>query len=74
LTHVKHKETVISASPLLSAYWDHLEKALIESTEVVLLGYSGFDKHLNALLRARAPAVVKVVEWEGAGVQQERND
>jgi hypothetical protein len=73
LTHVKHKETVISASPLLTAYWDHLAKALAESEEVVLFGYSGCDRHLNALLRSRAPAAVRVVEWEGAGAQQERD-
>lgn len=72
-THVKHKEAVISASPLLTAYWDHLEKALMESVEVVLFGYSGSDKHLNALLRARTPPQVKVVEWDGAGNQHERS-
>lgn len=72
LTHVKHKETLISASPLLSAYWDYLTKALSESEEAVLFGYSGADRHLNLLLRSRAPAVATVVEWNGAGPLAER--
>jgi len=72
LTHVKHKETVIAASPLLSCYWEYLGKALAESVGVVLVGYSGCDRHLNALLRAQARAEIRVVEWEGAGDAQTR--
>lgn len=71
LTHVKHKETVISASKLLSSYWEHFSKALAESAGVVLIGYSGCDKHLNALLRSRAPDALRVVEWDGAGAGAE---
>jgi len=72
LTHVKHKPTVIAASPLLQSYWQHLEAALTESEEVILFGYSGLDTHLNELLERRAPAHIRVVEWEGAGEQSQR--
>ncbi len=72
LTHVRHKETVIAASSLLSSYWEHFSQALSESEAVVLVGYSGCDKHLNVLLRSRAPELVRVVEWKGAGSEQDR--
>lgn len=72
LTHVKHKPTVIAASPLLQTYWEYLEKALAESSEVLLFGYSGLDTHLNELLERRAPAAIRVIEWEGAGTSEER--
>ena len=72
LTHVKHKPTVIAASPLLQAYWEYLEKALIESSEVLLFGYSGLDAHLNELLERRSPEVIRVIEWDGAGSEEER--
>lgn len=72
LTHVKHKPTVIAASPLLQSYWQHLELALAESEEVILFGYSGLDTHLNELLERRAPESVRVVEWVGAGERGER--
>lgn len=74
LTHVKHKQTVISASPLLSYYWELLAKAFAESPCVVLVGYSGCDKHLNSLLRSRGPAAIRVVEWDGAGGEEDRSD
>ncbi|WP_242628744.1 hypothetical protein [Xanthomonas oryzae] len=48
LTHVKHKETVIAASRLLTCYWEHFAKALEESESAVLVGYSGCDRHLNS--------------------------
>ena len=72
LTHVKHKATVIAASPLLQSYWQYLESALEESEEVILFGYSGLDTHLNELLERRSPEKIQVVEWEGAGGQDER--
>ncbi|MCO7468691.1 hypothetical protein NJG16_01245 [Stenotrophomonas maltophilia] len=72
LTHVKHKPTVIAASALLQSYWEHLEKALAESCEVLLFGYSGLDVHLNELLERRAPDKIRVVEWEGAGTSEDR--
>lgn len=72
LTHVKHKPTVIAASPLLQSYWQRLESALAESGEVILFGYSGLDTHLNELLERRSPERIRVVEWQGSGEQAER--
>ncbi|TMO35965.1 hypothetical protein CWC26_16915 [Pseudoalteromonas sp. S4488] len=73
LTHVKHKPSVIAASSALSTYWDYLRFALSEATEVILFGYSGFDNHLNMLLRPYLNAkALRIVEWSGAGEQQER--
>lgn len=47
--------------------------ALSEATEVILFGYSGFDNHLNMLLRPYLNAkALRIVEWSGAGEQQER--
>lgn len=67
LTHVKHKKSVIAASRLLSAYWDYLQFAIQESTEVVLIGYSGLDTHLNELIKLHGRQKrIKVVEWSGS--------
>jgi hypothetical protein len=68
LTHVKHKKSVIAASPILSAYWEYLHFALNESEEVILVGYSGLDIHLNQLLKLQARTQrIRVVEWNGSG-------
>lgn len=75
LTHVKHKPSVITASHALSTYWDYLQFALSEAEEIILFGYSGFDRHLNMLLKPyliRIP--LRVVEWSGAGEQAEREN
>ncbi|WOE83122.1 hypothetical protein [Aeromonas veronii] len=73
LTHVKHKPSVIAASDVLSAYWDYLRFALSEVEEIILFGYSGFDNHLNSLLRPYLNVTtLRVVEWSGAGEQIER--
>lgn len=73
LTHVKHKPSVIAASHALSTYWEYLQFALSESDEVILFGYSGLDKHLNLLLRPYLNTKrIRVVEWSGAGQQDER--
>ncbi|MDF4456088.1 hypothetical protein P3437_15395 [Vibrio parahaemolyticus] len=74
LTHVKHKPSVIAASHVLSTYWDYLQFALSEAEEITLFGYSGLDKHLNLLLRPYLTAKpIRVVEWDGAGQQDERD-
>ncbi|GGY53777.1 hypothetical protein GCM10011297_28080 [Bacterioplanes sanyensis] len=74
LTHVKHKPSVIAASHVLSTYWDYLQFALSEADEIILFGYSGLDKHLNLLLRPYLTAKsIRVIEWDGAGQQDERN-
>lgn len=73
LTHVEHKPKVIASSVALSAYWNYLRFAISEVEEIVLFGYSGLDEHLNSLLRPYLKSVrVRVVEWEGAGGQRER--
>lgn len=72
LTHFKHKPAVIDRSVVLSAYWNKLAEALQESSEVVLVGLSGLDKHLNRMIRNAGCERVRVVEWEGAGTKAER--
>lgn len=68
LTHVKHKPAVISASELLAVYWSVLLEAFQEAEEIVLVGYSGLDIHLNRVIKTSAPEIpVRIVEWEGAG-------
>ena len=73
LTHVDHKPTVISASHLLVAYWQYLLQAFSESEEIILVGYSGADKHLNTLLlRSARDIPIRIVEWNEAGNEAER--
>lgn len=73
LTHVKHKPKVIAASEALSAYWNYLRFSISEVAEVILIGYSGLDVHLNSLLRPYLKNIrVRVIEWEGAGEQRDR--
>lgn len=72
LTHFKHKPTVISASELLSSYWQKLIEAISESEEILLVGYSGFDEHLNALLRSTQESSARVIEWAGSGELADR--
>lgn len=75
LTHVRHKPTIIGASTLLSAYWDYFERALAEAEEICVMGYSGFDSHLNLLLQRFAEEIpVRVIEWEGAAPDVNRLD
>ncbi|MFV9691652.1 MAG: hypothetical protein ACNY01_11900 [Desulfobacteria bacterium] len=73
LTHVKHKASVIGASPVLSIYWDYLGFSLSEAEEVVLFGYTGLDIHLNKMIKPYLKAKkVRVVEWSGAGSKTDR--
>lgn len=67
LTHVRHKTAIISASPLLTDYWRHFGKALKESEELILFGYSGYDEHLNSKVARLSNGIkLRVVEWSGA--------
>jgi len=67
LTHVRHKQSIIATSSLLTEYWKFLARALKESEEVVLVGYSGYDSHLNNFISRRADGLtIRVVEWSGA--------
>lgn len=72
LTHFHHKTSVISASDVLLSYWRKLVEAINESNEVILFGYSGKDEHLNSLLTSASGVPVRVVEWNGAGSEDER--
>lgn len=74
LTHVKRKPSVIVSSNVLSTYWSYLSFALSEAEEIILFGYSGMDVHLNLILKPYSTIKnIKVVEWSGAGNQDERS-
>jgi hypothetical protein len=77
LTNVKHKKNVITASPVLSAYWKMLRnRALKESNKITLFGYSGMDQHLNECVQYRVekdePCVVRIVERAEEGTDHDR--
>jgi len=73
LSHVRHKRTIIDASPVLSTYWKFFTLALRESSNIFIFGYSGLDKHLNELIANQASGKnIQVIEWSGAGKQNER--
>lgn len=73
LTHVKHKASVINSSDLLAAYWRHLSFCLAESKEIILIGYSGLDTHLNRLIKIYTnDKSVKIVEWSGVDTREKR--
>ncbi|HEX7325566.1 MAG TPA: SIR2 family protein [Rhodanobacteraceae bacterium] len=73
LTHFDHKIMVISSSKLLLAYWNLLSRALDESSQIILFGYSGADSHLNEIIKSISKKRVKVVEWDGSGDEQQRS-
>lgn len=75
LTNVAHKESVIAASPVLSAYWQRLDEVLEEVTQITVLGYSGLDIHLNRRIRTvarRRKLPIHVVERKGDGTKAAR--
>ena len=73
LTHFSKKTSVIAASEILSTYWDLLSFAINESSEIILFGYSGLDKHLNQLLKFNAESKpIRVVEWSEADKEENR--
>lgn len=66
LTHIPHKPSVITASEVLSTYWNYLILSLSEVEEIILFGYSGCDTHLNKILKMYANSKTKrIVEWDG---------
>jgi hypothetical protein len=68
LTHVKHKPSIIDNSVVLTTYWEYLSFCLSESEEIILVGYSGEDHHLNKVLRIYSNIKpIRIIEWEGAG-------
>lgn len=73
LSHVKHKTSIISSSYILSEYWKYLVRALEESSEIMLFGYSGYDTHLNEIVARHAKGrQVRVVEWVGSQPNNDR--
>lgn len=76
LTHYDYKLAMIEDSVLLSAYWDYFGKAMKESRNLVMFGYSGLDKHINERIKDHLDVDencmnVRVVEWSGAGENRE---
>lgn len=74
LTHIKHKPAVIAASPVLTEYWHRLDQAIEEAAEILVVGYSGFDVHLNRVIARWPKKPVQVVEWDGTGTQSNREN
>lgn len=75
LTHVEQKTSVIASSEILSVYWEFFERALDESEQVILFGYSGGDDHINDLLSStNSDLRVKIVEWLGSGDKKSREE
>ena len=73
LTHVNHKQTIISSSEILRVYWEFLVRAIRESEEIIIFGYSGNDTHLNRIIaQTRENKSVRVVEWLGSGEEADR--
>ena len=74
LTHIRHKPNVIASSYVLRSYWQRLTQILLESEEVIIFGYSGFDEHLNERLSSFTKNIkFKIIEWSGAGSKAERS-
>lgn len=74
LTHFRHKPKLIESSEILSTYWEFLDIAIEESSEIVLFGYSGNDLHLNRLIsQVRGNRTLKIIEWLGSGTKDARN-
>ena len=81
LTSVPHKRSIISASSVLSVYWERFEVALKECEGVTLFGYSGLDEHLNTLIKNNISPTekatvekpyIRIVEWIGNFTQEGR--
>lgn len=73
LTHVRHKPLIINSSIILSEYWQRLGRALSESTRSILVGYSGYDEHLNQLIQSSLQEKnIHIVERENQETQESR--
>jgi hypothetical protein len=73
LANRNDKEAIIDRSEVLKDYWENrLPKCIKDAQEIILLGYSGEDKHLNELIRENkkidddTTRRIVVVEWNGA--------
>lgn len=74
VTHVKHKMSIINSSIILSSYWQYFKRAINESDNLIIVGYSGFDPHINNLIaNANDELRVFIVEWSDAEPNQDRS-
>lgn len=72
LTHGSLKEVVISSSKVLQMYWDHLNDAIEEASEILAFGYSGRDNHLNERIKSlRGDTPVRIIERTQPNGRQE---
>lgn len=66
------KKYLIERSPVLSLYWDMLDKALEEASEIIVFGYGGGDDHLNKAIKDSG-LPVRIVEYnDPKATDQER--
>jgi hypothetical protein len=72
LTHAVHKTSAIRKFEILTTYWEFLERAIDESDEVVVFGYSGNDIHLNSIISLADEKPKRVIEWLGSGTKKDR--
>ncbi|MGN8154787.1 hypothetical protein ACTJK5_21125 [Agrobacterium sp. 22094] len=64
---------MIEASEILQRCWPFLRRAIDESAEIVLSGYSGNNTHLNqTIAEKRSSKSVRVVGWLGSGFKDVR--
>lgn len=73
LAHANDKERLIKQSEILCDYWEsQLPKCIRQAGEVILFGYSGEDAHFNSLIAEKHNGNIRVVEWSGAGDEDDR--
>lgn len=73
LTHVSHKRSVIDQSDILKAYWQRLSVCLEEASEIIIIGYSGGDLHLNQVIKPYlSNTPIRIIEWSGSGEREAR--
>lgn len=73
LTNTKYKPQLISASPILSAYWKKLKDIRSDFERIVWFGHSGRDPHLNQFIaRYFGTLPITIVEWSGVENQTDR--
>lgn len=80
LANTSYKTDVISGSDLLAVYFDFFINALSESQNVICIGYSGLDEHINFEIKKwitnkimenfdadlKTKYLIEVIEWENS--------
>lgn len=75
LTSIRHKQSVIAASPVLGSYWMKLKEIMSSARNIVIVGYGGLDRHLNREIGlANGDARVRVVEYNSGQPQIARSE